>query len=674
MSITAGNNLGSGQANNNNQTSVSMTTSASASIGQLVVLIIAVDNESSVDGDNSDVISIVDTGLNVWVKAAEYTNSEGGSKSGAVCSIWYSKLTTGISAGATITANFSISTNHDAAAISAYSFSTTGTIQLRGSSVSGETNADPGSLDYTSPNSEHLRVRGIACEDSATTSLTVTSGWTAFEGNQTSGGQSNANMGVRGEFRIITATTAASNPTLFASDSASVYITLYEVAVVTQTKTANLNSILQKAVSKTTGLQAQLLKQAIEVNAGLQAQIQRSGILNQTSVDGLLASQILKTLSVDSIILKQGIGKTIGLDSNLRKTVFNYVGFDSRLSANHVINTILDSRLQKEITKQLSADSYLQKALVLSASIDLLIKKLANENNANLDSLLQNAAILNSDLDAVLVGITAATTNLDSYLQNGVLLNSDFDAALAIFLEGNIGLDSLLSKAVSISSGVDSNLQKTESIATSADSILQKTINGTTGIDANILQAAITLSTSFDSILTQIGSNFVTSLFDARLSRESLEISVNLDAALSVLGELYISMDSILVASSGASKSVFVDSLLMVLVSSGTSFDSLLKKTIALSAGVDATLVLLGNIQTGIDSELLKNIGMSLSLNAILLGDSLGNEFYFEVNVNGHGNFVSTKANVNSLFVKGSEALVSVDVTESEIKVENVSY
>ena len=57
-----------------------------------------------------------------------------------------------------------------------------------------------------------------------------------------------------------------------------------------------------------------------------------------------------------------------------------------------------------------------------------------------------------------------------------------------------------------------------------------------------------------------------------------------------------------------------------------------------------------------------------------VITDSLGNEFYFEVNVNGHGNFVSTKANVNSLFVKGSEALVSVDVTESEIKVENVSY
>lgn len=216
-----------------NQASFS-TVSLNLTLDSFYVLIIAVDNNQTTDGDEGAVTSVTDSGgVNVWSKAVEFCNGQGSAQAGATVSIWYS-LITSVLVGGTITANFSNSASRDKAAWTLREFSkgagTTVAIEGTPGTLAND-GADPGSLDVTTANIACLRIRGIAAESNDTTALTTTDGtWTAFNGATTTGGGSAANQAVRAEFKISTATGAASNPTLYAADCASAYAAFKEVA------------------------------------------------------------------------------------------------------------------------------------------------------------------------------------------------------------------------------------------------------------------------------------------------------------------------------------------------------------------------------------------------------------------------------------------------------------
>ena len=232
MAWTSLNTLGSNQSKTAG-TSIALTTSAAVEAGHVVVVIVAIDNTQTTDGNTSEVSSITDSaGGNTWVKAREFCNGQGGAASGATVSVWYSKLTNAIVSGGTITANLANSIT--AKAISAWEFSIAAgaTVSVAGTPQDlANDNADPGSMTVPGLSSrEYLFIRGIAAETNSTAALMPTSNFAAFTGNQTSGAGAASNMAVRGEFAILTGTTATSDPTYTAVDCASVFFALRESA------------------------------------------------------------------------------------------------------------------------------------------------------------------------------------------------------------------------------------------------------------------------------------------------------------------------------------------------------------------------------------------------------------------------------------------------------------
>lgn len=231
-------NIGSGNSATANQAAAICTyTTAASGIGDLAVLVLAVDNNQTTDGDENAVTSAGDNQGNTYLKGAEFTNGQGSAQAGATCSIWYCVLAHSVASGDFITANLSNATSRDRTAftIHRFSFGAGNTLAIEGTpGTLANDGADPGSLNVTTSNIECLRVRGIAAESSSATALTATDGtWTVMTGDQTGSGGSAANMAVRGEFKISTGTGAASDPTLFAADCASVYVAFREVVTAT---------------------------------------------------------------------------------------------------------------------------------------------------------------------------------------------------------------------------------------------------------------------------------------------------------------------------------------------------------------------------------------------------------------------------------------------------------
>lgn len=223
--------FGSNQSAAANQASTTLTLSGgfSAAIGNLVVVIMAVDNFQTTDGDEGAVSTVTDSKGNTWIKALEWCNGQGAAQAGTTCSMWYSDITTAITSQNVdaITFNFTHNTSRDASACTGWIFSKGGNVAIEATNKLAEDGAvDPGSLDATTTNRECLRVRGISAETNSSTAVTPTTNWTAFTGNQTNSGAAAANQAVRGEFHISTGTTDASNPieVLAAVDLSSVYV------------------------------------------------------------------------------------------------------------------------------------------------------------------------------------------------------------------------------------------------------------------------------------------------------------------------------------------------------------------------------------------------------------------------------------------------------------------
>jgi hypothetical protein len=229
VSIASVSSLGTGQSKTAGTSIVLSGVTYSA--GDIIVVVVAKDNASAVDGNTNEFVSCEDNsgGINVFTKAREFCNSQGGADGGAVVGVFWCKAAAGVGSG-TITVNFS--DTRTAKAISAWRFTVGAgnTLQQVGQSDLANDGADPGSMSTSGlANVEHLHVRGIAAESSSTTVLTPTANFTALGGNQTTGGGAAANMAVRGEFRINTSAGETSDPGYTAADCASVLVAFAEI-------------------------------------------------------------------------------------------------------------------------------------------------------------------------------------------------------------------------------------------------------------------------------------------------------------------------------------------------------------------------------------------------------------------------------------------------------------
>lgn len=247
--------IGTANSKSADQTSLVLTTTQNLEAGNVGILIIAVDNHQTTNGDEGAVSGVIDAVLNEWNKAKEFTNGQGSAQGGATCSMWYTKAASQLVAGSTITISFTNSTSRDASAATTLKFSVGA-----GSSIAvdatnqaaDDAEKDPSTLDVTTSNAERLRIRGIAVEHQPKT-FTATTGWTAFPRAASSGGSDTSNQIAWGESRIITATGAASSPVASAgsADIASCYVAFREVASdISMTGSLSMTGALSLQVSK----------------------------------------------------------------------------------------------------------------------------------------------------------------------------------------------------------------------------------------------------------------------------------------------------------------------------------------------------------------------------------------------------------------------------------------
>jgi hypothetical protein len=207
-------------------TTLSTPSSITASSGQLIVAVVATDNEATADGETS-LHTALTVGGHSATKIKEYTNTVGGAANdGVTTSLWYLIAPEDITSGASVVST--LNSGKDAKAVCGHVFDLDSaySVSIDGTGTLANDNADPGSLSATGTlNVPHLWVRGIGVETDNTTAgtLTPTSGWTAMTGTGTTGGAAATNVSVRGEFKIANGTASgASDPTLVSADGASV--------------------------------------------------------------------------------------------------------------------------------------------------------------------------------------------------------------------------------------------------------------------------------------------------------------------------------------------------------------------------------------------------------------------------------------------------------------------
>ena len=207
--------LGSAGSKTANQASLNLVTTANLEAGRVAVVLIAVDNNQTTDGDENAVTSVVDSAGNTYTKAREFTNGQAAAQGGATVSVWYSKATTQLNSGQQITANFANATSRDASAITAWKFDLAipGAISVAGSTTLANDAADPGSMNLALSNVEYLWVRATAHERPSTDTFTKTVAYQGtFDKNGTTGGTAATNMTVAGEWDIAIGASNASDP------------------------------------------------------------------------------------------------------------------------------------------------------------------------------------------------------------------------------------------------------------------------------------------------------------------------------------------------------------------------------------------------------------------------------------------------------------------------------
>lgn len=210
------------------------TLSGAINAGEVGVLLLATDNPFAASGSGFIYTNwhhrLVDSAGNQWIKLGEITGpASAAANAGGTVSIW------AVHAGATLatsgTFTFDFYAAVTAKALSARAYSITGKgIRLSDIIGGGSSAADAPSLARAAlSNNEHLMIRADARE-SDSTAFTQTANYTAFTVAATSGGLATDNIGVDGEYRIVTSTSETSDPTTANVDHASLFIAIDEIA------------------------------------------------------------------------------------------------------------------------------------------------------------------------------------------------------------------------------------------------------------------------------------------------------------------------------------------------------------------------------------------------------------------------------------------------------------
>jgi hypothetical protein len=211
-----------------------ITTTGVLNAGELGVIVLALDNTNTSDGDQNIVSSVTDSAGNTWSKAAEHQNGQSGQTlpGGTICSIWYVVATSTLNSGGTISVSFAANLDARAATHWAFTKGASTTISVGGANTVQGDGINLPSLTLSGLTSrEYLWIRGSSCETSSD-SYVASTNFTAFTvtNAKSTGGASATNQCARGEYRIATATSQTTDPDQGNFDSASILVAFYEAA------------------------------------------------------------------------------------------------------------------------------------------------------------------------------------------------------------------------------------------------------------------------------------------------------------------------------------------------------------------------------------------------------------------------------------------------------------
>ena len=218
MAISSIGDRGTGVAGASASTTVTMAPSATVAVGRILVV--------SVVSPTATHSSVTDTGSNTYELLGE---SSGNSQT---TSVWFSRITTQLTTGSTITATFDSSVAEKCVGAWEFSVASGYTVALAQETENTGTGSGFGSLANGSlASGARLYFRACGKNANSTTTLTATAspaftslGWTIRSRNNA------AARVLRGEFRIETSTGATSNPTFAVTGNyATTFVALNEV-------------------------------------------------------------------------------------------------------------------------------------------------------------------------------------------------------------------------------------------------------------------------------------------------------------------------------------------------------------------------------------------------------------------------------------------------------------
>jgi hypothetical protein len=164
MAITGGTQIAS-SGSKTAGASYAGTTSAAAAVGDLLLLAVVMDNESTGNGAASNATGVTDGAGNTWAKVSEYQADGGVIDGGVACALFYCKVTAALSSGATVTVAFGASTSAKAFYITKFSSSSAVAVE---SSTGGFSTIDQSAVPALTlsglDSREHLFFRVMATE------------------------------------------------------------------------------------------------------------------------------------------------------------------------------------------------------------------------------------------------------------------------------------------------------------------------------------------------------------------------------------------------------------------------------------------------------------------------------------------------------------------------------
>lgn len=182
-------------------TTIVLTVTGTAQVGDLVAVLVTVDNLGTTDGETSQ-LSIADSAGNTWTKVREQTESSGVAADGLTAAIFVCRVTTQIDSGVdtiTVTSTSAVT----AKAMEAWAFSAVaGTVMVAAVSVGNAGSGQPPALSLTGlEDGQHYLNLYLLGMERESTALTLAD-YSQMTGVNTAGGAADTNQYVIGAYKV----------------------------------------------------------------------------------------------------------------------------------------------------------------------------------------------------------------------------------------------------------------------------------------------------------------------------------------------------------------------------------------------------------------------------------------------------------------------------------------